>query len=68
MKKPTYYVFTNKDGQSMHLRGDLTMEDLIRMGYRDIRLVLPETPIGPCEWRHTDNQPYDAKKHQAAYP
>jgi hypothetical protein len=35
----------------MQLRGDLTMEDLIRMGYTDIRLVQPETPLKPHEWR-----------------
>ena len=27
------------------------MEDLIRMGYTDIRLVMPETPMKPHEWR-----------------
>ena len=47
---PSYYTFRNKDGQTIQLRGDLTMEDLVRMGYRDIRLVQPETPLKPHEW------------------
>lgn len=28
-----------------------TQEDLVRMGYGDIRLVHPETPLKPHEWR-----------------
>lgn len=48
---PSYYTFRNRDGQTFQLRGDLTMEDLIRMGYSDIRLVQPETQIKPHEWR-----------------
>ena len=56
MKKPksrsvAYYTFRNRDGQTFQLRGDLTMEDLVRMGYTDIRLVSPETPIPPHTWR-----------------
>jgi hypothetical protein len=48
---PSYYTFRNKDGQTIQLRGDLTMEELVRMGYDDIRLVQPETPLRPNEWR-----------------
>jgi hypothetical protein len=48
---PSYYTFRNRDGQTFQLRGDLTMEDLVRMGYGDIRLVQPETPLKPREWR-----------------
>lgn len=48
---PSYYTFRNRDGQTFQLRGDLTMEDLVRMGYGDIRLVQPETPLNPHEWR-----------------
>jgi hypothetical protein len=48
---PSYYTFRNLDGQTFQLRGDLTMEDLIRMGWTDIRLVNPETPLNPHEWR-----------------
>jgi hypothetical protein len=48
---PSYYTFRNRDGQTFQLRGDLTMEDLVRMGYGDIRLVQPETPLKPHEWR-----------------
>jgi hypothetical protein len=48
---PSYFTFRNKDGQTIQLRGDLTMEDLIRMGYPDIRLVQPEKPLAPHEWR-----------------
>jgi hypothetical protein len=47
----SYYTFRNRDGQTIQLRGDLTMEDLVRMGYSDIRLVQPETPLKPHEWR-----------------
>jgi hypothetical protein len=48
---PSYYTFRNRDEQTFQLRGDLTMEDLVRMGYGDIRLVHPETPLKPHEWR-----------------
>jgi hypothetical protein len=48
---PSYYTFRNKEGQTFQLRGDLTIEDLIRMGYNDIRLVQPEKPLAPHEWR-----------------
>lgn len=48
---PPYYTFRNRDGQTIQLRGDLTMEDLVRMGYSDIRLAKPETPLKPHEWR-----------------
>ena len=48
---PSYYTFRNMDGQTIQLRGDLTVEDLVRIGYRDIRLVHPETPLKPHEWR-----------------
>ena len=48
---PSYFTFRNKDWQTIQLRGDLTMEDLIRMGYTDIRLVQPEKPLAPHEWR-----------------
>jgi len=48
---PSYYTFRNRDDQTFQLRGDLTMEDLVRMGYGDIRLVHPETPLKPHEWR-----------------
>jgi len=48
---PCYYTFRNRDGQTIQLRGDLTMEDLVRMGYSDIRLAKPETPLKPHEWR-----------------
>lgn len=48
---PSHYTFRNREGQTMQLRGDLTMEDLVRMGYGAIRLVQPEKPIAPHEWR-----------------
>jgi hypothetical protein len=48
---PSYYTFRNKDGQTIQLRGDLTMEDLVRMGYTNIGLSKPETPLKPHEWR-----------------
>lgn len=48
---PSYFTFRNKDGQTIQLRGDLTMEDLIRMRYTDIRLTKPEKPLAPHEWR-----------------
>lgn len=49
--RQTHYAFRNRDGATFELRGDLTMEDLIRMGYTDIRMVRPETPLKPHEWR-----------------
>jgi hypothetical protein len=48
---PSYYTFRNLDGQTIQLRGDLTMEDLVRMGYTDIKLAKPETTLKPHEWR-----------------
>ena len=48
---PSYYTFRTRDGQTIQLRGDLTMEDLVRMGFTDIRLAKPETPLKPHEWR-----------------
>ena len=49
--RQTHYTLRNKDGQTIQLRGDLTMEDLVRMGYTDIRLAKPATPLKPHEWR-----------------
>jgi len=57
---PSYYTFHNRDGQTIQLRGDLTMEDLIRMGYTDIRLVQPEKPLAPHEWRADPISPENA--------
>ena len=57
---PSYYTFRNKDGQTIQLRGDLTMEDLVRMGYTDIRLVQPEKPLAPHEWRADPISPENA--------
>lgn len=50
-KTPAYYTFRNREGQTVQLRGDLTMEDMIRMGYTDFGFAEPETPIKPNEWR-----------------
>lgn len=58
---PSYFTFRNKDGQTIQLRGDLTMEDLIRMGYTDIRLVQPEKPLAPHEWRADPISPENSK-------
>lgn len=49
-----YYQFKNRDGKIMELRGDLTIEDLIRMGFDDFKLVSPEKPLAPNEWRAED--------------
>lgn len=51
MKKPTYYTLRNKDGAEIQLRGDLTIEDMLRMGWTDFRLVDPNTPLKENEWR-----------------
>ena len=59
---PSYYTFRNREGQTIQLRGDLTMEDLVRMGYTDIRLAKPETPLKPNEWR-ADSIPENVKVH-----
>ena len=50
--RQTYYTFRNREGQTIQLRGDLTMEDLIRMGWGDFRLVAPDAPLPPHVWRH----------------
>lgn len=48
---PSYYTFRNREGQTFQLRGEVTLEDLLRMGCGDIRLVKPETPLKPHHWR-----------------
>jgi hypothetical protein len=47
-----YYTFTNSRGEKVQLRGDLTMEDLIRMGWTDFGLVKPDAPLPPHVYRH----------------
>lgn len=51
MKPATYYNFSDMNGNTIELRGDLTMEDLVRMGYTEIRLVPPDKPLEPHQWR-----------------
>ena len=51
MKPPTYYTLRNKDGAEIQLRGDLTIEDMVRMGWTDFRLVEPNAPLKENEWR-----------------
>ena len=46
-----HHTFTDKHGSTMQLRGDLTIEDLVRMGFNDIHLVHPDTPLKENEWR-----------------
>lgn len=46
-----HYTFRDRYDRKMELRGDLTMDDLIRVGYQDIGLVEPEKPLGLHEWR-----------------
>lgn len=46
-----YYTFNNREGQKVELRGDLTIEDMVRMGWSDFRIVRPDTPIGENQWR-----------------
>lgn len=48
---PSYYTFRNSEGREIQLRGDLTMEDMVRMGWTNIRLVKPETPLTRDDWR-----------------
>ena len=45
-----YHTFTNSEGQTIELHSDLTMEDMIRMGWTEIRLMLPDEPLAPHEW------------------
>lgn len=59
------YTFRNRDGQTIQLRGDLTMEDLVRMGYTDIKLAKPETPLKPHEWRADTKAENDELRHGA---
>jgi hypothetical protein len=54
--KRRYYTFTNNQGNKVELRGDLTIEDLIRMGWTDFGLVNPETPLPDHVYRQT-NEP-----------
>jgi hypothetical protein len=59
----SYYTFRNREGQTIQLRGDLTMEDLVRMGYTDIRLVQPERTLAPHEWRADPISSQNAATH-----
>ena len=64
MAAPLYHTFRDRDGRKIQLRGDLTMEDLLRMGYRDIRLVKPEEPMNPHEWRCDPEAPENEGRGQ----
>lgn len=50
-ESPTYYRFTDRDGRQIEIRGDLTMEDMVRMGWSNFRLVKPGSPMAPGDWR-----------------
>lgn len=49
--KATYHTFKNNEGDEIQLRGDLTIEDLTRMGWSDFRLVKPDEPMKGGDWR-----------------
>jgi hypothetical protein len=49
-KRIRYYTFKNKDGESIELRGDLSIEDLLRMGWTDFRIVPPGQPLKEGQW------------------
>ena len=46
------YTFTDKDGKTITLEGDTTMEELIEMGFTNIGIVKPEEPMKPNEYRN----------------
>ena len=54
-KKTTYYSFKNKDNKKIQLRGDLTIGDLLRMGFSNIGLVAKNAPYKKGEFRSVSN-------------
>lgn len=45
--------FKNKKGRTLKLNAKLTIEDLVRMGMDNIRIVPKNTPLKDGEWSHT---------------
>jgi hypothetical protein len=56
------YPFRNKNGEVIHLRGDLTMEELIKMGFQDFGFAKPDDPILNNEWRSIDTNEHFQKE------
>ena len=49
--KTNYIKFEDRHGNTVELRGDLTLEDLRRMGWESVSLVAPEKGIPEGVWR-----------------
>lgn len=47
-------VFVNNKGNVMHLKGSLTLTDLVKMGVTKFRLMPVGTPLMDGEWRSTE--------------
>lgn len=52
-KSKSTYVFRNKEGVELDIPGNATIEDLVKMGFRRIRLRKPEEPLEENEWRES---------------
>ena len=48
------YDFINRKGETITVKGSATIEDLLKVGVTDIRLVPPGTPLkSDSEYRNT---------------
>lgn len=45
------YEFVNMHGQKIHLPRDMTMEQMLVIGYTDFRFFKPDAELAPGEWR-----------------
>jgi len=47
-----WYRFVNRDGKEIYLRGDMTIEDMVRAGIDGPKFIEPGTPFeSPREYR-----------------
>lgn len=59
-KEPTVLMANNR-GQKMHLRGSMTIRDLVALGMTRIRLVPAGTPLEDGEWKNVSTTYAPAK-------
>lgn len=45
------YTFVNKEGKEIIFNSSHSFEDLIKMGFSDIKFVVPGTPLAENEFR-----------------
>lgn len=50
---PQLYLFTNNKGEQLSFPPEVTLEDLVRAGVRNICLLKPEEPLRDGWYEHT---------------